>query len=416
MLYHKIKKNFFSIIIPTYNDSSGFINETIKTCIDQDYDNYEVIVYQDKIINNVKYKIENFGSPKLKFFGGSQRLSITKNWEAAINTSSGDYIIFLGHDDGMLLHALRDLNIIINETNAKLIKYERLNFNIEHKIYLEIPLIRSNYHINGKKLIKDVINFKKSYTSLPMMYNSVVSKDLIFKLKSTTGKIFDSKNPDIYSGFALAYLSKKILTIGRPMAINTGTSESLGIIMNKNENLITEKEAKRKIEYLDLFKKDGIKDHEKIPNLNVIQSKVLDAFMFAKDNLFKNDSSMNFSKKRFIKTVIKLKQRRVDTNWEIFYSKILKYISNQFFLKIWFKREYRKKSLANTKKKDRIFGLSNCKTYLNINPKKFNLNNSYDVAIFYENLLNMKENNIKMNNLIKTLIDKLRSIFMILFR
>jgi len=411
-----MKKKNFSIVIPTYNDSSKFIGDTIKSCLDQNYDNYEIIVYQDKIINNVKKMIESFGSPKIKFFGGNKRLSITKNWEAAINTCKGDYIIFLGHDDAMLLHALRDLNIIINETNAKLIKYERLNFNIEHEIYLKIPLMRNNYQINSKKLINDVINFKKSYTSLPMMYNSVSSKDLIFKLKSITGKIFDSKNPDIYSGFALAYLSKKILTIGRPMAINTGTAESLGIIMNKNEALISEKEAKRKLEYLDLFKKDGIKDHKSIPNLDIIQSKVLDAFMFAKDNLFKNDTSFNYSKKKFIKKVIRFKLKRADTDWEIFYSQICKYISNQIFLKIWFEKEFKKKSLPVIKKKDQIYGLINYDTFLNIDPKKFNLKNSYDAAIFYENLLNMKKKNIKIDNFTKILITKFKTIYMILFR
>lgn len=186
--------------------------------------------------------------------------------------------------------------------------------------------------------------------------------------------------------------------------------------MNKNEALISEKEAKRKLEYLDLFKKDGIKDHKSIPNLDIIQSKVLDAFMFAKDNLFKNDTSFNYSKKKFIKKVIRFKLKRADTDWEIFYSQICKYISNQIFLKIWFEKEFKKKSLPVIKKKDQIYGLINYDTFLNIDPKKFNLKNSYDAAIFYENLLNMKKKNIKIDNFTKILITKFKTIYMILFR
>ena len=301
-----MKEFYFSIVIPTYNDSSGFIGSTIETCLSQYYENYEIIVYQDKIFPSVEKKINSYSSSRLKFYGGSKRLSITENWELALDKCKGEYVLFLGHDDGLLFNALRDLNIVVNITKEKLIRYERINFDmVDSSItepHIDIPLIRGNYKKSGIRLIYDIINFKKSYTALPMLYNSIVHRDLLKKLKNLTGRVFASRNPDVYTGFALAYLSKNFFDIGKPMAINTGTVHSMGIsILAKEENDKTKDEVNKEREYISLFEEQGIDHHPEIPDFNTVYNHVLEAFMTAKDNIFPFKSKFKFNKKNFYK-------------------------------------------------------------------------------------------------------------------
>ena len=414
-----MKQIFFSIVIPTYNDSSKFIGPTIETCLEQNYKNYEVIVYQDKVEQNVKDKIKSYENVKLSFYSGDERLSITKNWEKAISFARGDYIIFLGHDDGLLQHALRDLNKIINKFKFKLIRYERLNLNLGYygtKSYFEIPLIRGNHIKNGKKIIKEVINFKKNYTELPMLYNSAVSKELIQKLKSVSGNVFDSKNPDIYSGISLAYISNKFFSVGRPMIVNTGSSNSVGMLMSKFEKNQSVDKKKLKDEYIGLFKKDKINNHNLVPDFGTIHNKVLDSFMIAKDNFIITDKKIDFDKKRFIEKVIKFKQKREDTNWILVFDEINKFISSEPYLKKWFKKKFKIIYLSFLKNKNKKFGLTHDKTFLNINPDQFNISNSLEAAKFYENLLNYKNNELKLNSFADNIVSKLRIIYRILFK
>ena len=62
------------------------------------------------------------------------------------------------------------------------------------------------------------------------------------------------------------------------------------------------------------------------------------------------------------------------------------------------------------------FGLTHNSTFININPTKFNLNNSYDAAKFYESMFDMKNKKIIIENFKNTLLSKCKTIFRVLFR
>ena len=53
---------------------------------------------------------------------------MTDNWERAVSFATGEYVIVIGDDDGMLLHALTDIERIISQTNARLIRWERVGY------------------------------------------------------------------------------------------------------------------------------------------------------------------------------------------------------------------------------------------------------------------------------------------------
>lgn len=106
----------FSIIIPNYNDPR--IRRTIKSIVDQDYDNYEIIVV-DSCSNNeeVTNCYQEFASNIGKLIVEKDR-GIFDALNKGITASSGDYIYLLGSDDYLIgKSALTDVSNVIDDNS-----------------------------------------------------------------------------------------------------------------------------------------------------------------------------------------------------------------------------------------------------------------------------------------------------------
>lgn len=106
---------FISILIASFN-AENYIEETLNSCIKQNYDNFEIIIADDcsadaslEIINNwiSKTKVE-YPTVRCELISSSINQGITKNFNNALQTASGEWIKCLGSDDLLLPNALKD--------------------------------------------------------------------------------------------------------------------------------------------------------------------------------------------------------------------------------------------------------------------------------------------------------------------
>lgn len=92
-----MNKPFISIIIPIYN-CSQYILRLLNSILEQDFDNYEIIVVDDGSTDNLNTVLSTISDPKIKFFhkknGG---VSDARNF--GISKSDGKYILFADADD-----------------------------------------------------------------------------------------------------------------------------------------------------------------------------------------------------------------------------------------------------------------------------------------------------------------------------
>jgi glycosyltransferase involved in cell wall biosynthesis len=86
-----------SILIPTYNGHK-YIQETIDSCLNQTHTNVEVVVIDDGSSDNTRKLLTEY-SDKINLIFNSVNLGFTKNINKLVRESTGDYLIFLGHDD-----------------------------------------------------------------------------------------------------------------------------------------------------------------------------------------------------------------------------------------------------------------------------------------------------------------------------
>jgi len=92
-------KPLISIIIPTYNGEK-FIDKTIKSCLNQTYENIEIIIINDNSKDNTEKIIYEFlYDQRIKYIKNKRNLGIVKNVNMGYRESKGKYVISLGHDD-----------------------------------------------------------------------------------------------------------------------------------------------------------------------------------------------------------------------------------------------------------------------------------------------------------------------------
>lgn len=86
-----------SIIIPLHN-SEAFIKETIQSCLNQSYQNIEVIVVENGSTDNSFGIVQSLNDKRLQLFKiETPNAAAARNY--GLNKAAGDYIMFLDADD-----------------------------------------------------------------------------------------------------------------------------------------------------------------------------------------------------------------------------------------------------------------------------------------------------------------------------
>src|SRR4051794_10427964 len=98
----------FSILLPTRNRTE-YLSHAVYTILNQDYDNWEAIVSDNHSEQDIAAYVASLGEPRIKYFRTNGFVSVTENWNTALEKSSGDYVIMLGDDDGLLSGYLRKI-------------------------------------------------------------------------------------------------------------------------------------------------------------------------------------------------------------------------------------------------------------------------------------------------------------------
>lgn len=381
----------FSVVIPT-RERHETLKHTLRTCLAQNFDSYEIIVCDNYSSSATKEVVDEFQSPRIKYIRSSEPLAMSLNWELAVSHTSGEYVIIIGDDDGLLFHALRDIDYLLDVLGVKVLRWERIYYEwpnvaladsrlavLANKI--NIPLVRGSSLIKAHQVISKVANNLLDYQKLPMLYNSAIHRDLINLLREKTGRIFSASCPDLYSGFAFAYLAKNYASIGRPMSINGSSPKSNGLstVVLKSKNSIAE-------EFHKLNKTVNLDFHSKIPNIPVLPAIIADNFQKTKDNLFPNEVSLSINRKQLIKKCVMALNAETKEEWNEKMLLIRDSLKDDLKLERWFNSQFLTLNpspyLTNITINPFPKGFDGMN--INLDGADFNIKNVFDVAEFYE--------------------------------
>lgn len=103
-----------SVILPTYNHAH-FLNRAIRSVLDQDYTNYEVIVIDNHSQDNTDEVVQSFVDPRVTLLKIHNNGVIASSRNMGIQAAKGEWLAFLDSDDWWSSNKLQNCIEHIND-------------------------------------------------------------------------------------------------------------------------------------------------------------------------------------------------------------------------------------------------------------------------------------------------------------
>jgi hypothetical protein len=240
---------------------------------------------------------------------------MSENWERAVQQARGEYVTVLGDDDGLLLHALAEADALIRDTGTMALRWA-LTFYRWPDVAADLapsllyaPLSQGSLWRDGLTTIREVAAGRRHYAELPSVYCSFVSSDVLEALRKRAGRVFCSRTPDVYSGFAIAAEVGRFVSVSRPAAIAGSSMQSNGEAMLRKE-----KGADVARDYVDLNDRFGFGWHSRAPFVaGSLPALIVEAFEQARDH-FPALSRITVDRQQVIQRIIGERATQVGRN------------------------------------------------------------------------------------------------------
>ncbi len=189
---------FFSIIIPVYNKET-FLENTIKSVLQQSFTDFELIVINDGSTDNSESKIKSFSDPRIKYLkkenGG---VSTARN--LGIETAAASYITFIDADDYWYPNFLEEMVSSIEQFPDQHI------FSAAIEVETEKTVFPAQYSIVKEKE-KEVVNYFDASMKTTAICTScaVFHKSVFEKVGNFDVDIRSGQDTDMWIRIGLRY-------------------------------------------------------------------------------------------------------------------------------------------------------------------------------------------------------------------
>ena len=173
-----MNKPLFSVIIPTYN-SSKTITKTVFSVLNQNYQNFEIILVDDGSTDNTVSNVELISDSRIKIFKIKRSGGPAKPRNYGINKSKSNWICFLDSDDLWENNKLETLSKSIKKYNFDILchneyiqksnkitiaKYGPFKKEFYKSLLIEGNSLSTSATMLSKKfLLKNNLKFNESY-------------------------------------------------------------------------------------------------------------------------------------------------------------------------------------------------------------------------------------------------------------
>jgi glycosyltransferase involved in cell wall biosynthesis len=221
-----------SIIIPT-RERAETLFFTIQTALNQTSDGYEVVISDNFSQDNTREVVDSFGDPRLMYFNTGRRLSMSDNWEFALQKARGEYVIYIGDDDAVMPGAIKRLEVLIHEYQSDMYMWEP-------PIYLwpiddrkaaiaYLPAVQPVHEMNLQKMASFVIaQGGWRYYRIPGTYHAAASMKILDMIRRKTGRVFHTTQPDIFTSMATPVFAKTCVNTGMAITMHGSSAKSNG--------------------------------------------------------------------------------------------------------------------------------------------------------------------------------------------
>lgn len=220
------ERPILSIVIPSRNRAKYAIS-CIQSILGIKDNRIEIVVHDNSDTNELEQFItKNINDKRLIYCYDSTLMSTVDNFNNAMNYVHGEYICFIGDDDGINPEII-DAAIWAKKKNIDvLVSKILMGYNWPNDSH------SGNFHIypfSGRWISVNVENELKGFLSdggvhyleynLPKIYHGVVRKECFDKVKDKIGYYFGGLSVDIFSSIAISLVAQNVVAIDYPLTI-----------------------------------------------------------------------------------------------------------------------------------------------------------------------------------------------------
>ena len=231
---HSSLSPLLSLIIPT-RERADTLALTLATALEQQSHDYELIVSDNASADHTRAVVDRLADARVRYVNTGQRLSMCGNYEFALEHARGDYVIFIGDDDAVIPGAIDHLLSLFRSATEKLIHMWPLHTydwpvadrpgRVAYLAPVHAPSV-----LDLKAKARFVVRKGGwKYYELPSPYHAAIPRHLLDEIRSRTGRVFHSTQPDVFTAMAIPALADRAINIGFSITFNGRSPRSNGL-------------------------------------------------------------------------------------------------------------------------------------------------------------------------------------------
>jgi glycosyltransferase involved in cell wall biosynthesis len=281
----------FSILLPT-RDRLELLKLALESVRLQDYPDWEIVISDNASSEQVCTHMTSIGDPRIRCYRTDSLLPVTENWNAVLERSTGDYIIMLGDDDGLMRGCLSRAKALVEEWDHPDAIYTEA---CQYAYPGVIPghaegFIQFGYNafLQGAsrpfRLPRETaLDMVRASTRFRLRYgynmqHFIFSRQLVEALRPK-GPFFQSPYPDYYAANAILLAAKTVVANPTPLVMIGISPKSFGFYYFNNRESVG-------VAFLRNFASDAIR--ERLRGTLVPGSNMNDSWLYAMETLAQN--------------------------------------------------------------------------------------------------------------------------------
>lgn len=237
----------FSVVIPTHN-RLDLLRDAIETVVRQDYADWELVVFDNASTDDIAGHVAGLADRRIRYARSGEFLPVTGSWNSAIELATGDYVVFLGDDDGLAPRYFSRISSIIGEFHSPEVLYcaiyqflhpgvapwDRQGYVADLRngfffVGRDAPFVLSAEE--ARRAVRGSIGLRRNFTFNIQAF--ALSRALLARLRAD-GPIFRSPFPDYYLANIALAKSQSTVVVPLPMSIAGVSAVSFGFTLFNN--------------------------------------------------------------------------------------------------------------------------------------------------------------------------------------
>jgi len=228
-----------SLVIPT-RERAELLGPCLDAALAIDDPGLEIVVSDNASADGTAELVSSLTDSRLRYVNTGQRVSMRQNFETALAAATGEYVIFIGDDDGIYTGGLALLRDVIERERPEAVSWDLVHYTwpstrpghecgfINIKAQNVFGGIR---HKPAPRLLDDFCQARiRNYKDGANIYHGCISRDLIETVRNANGgTYFGGAIPDVYACIAnLAHLRSDLLWLRHPVTFGGASDRSNG--------------------------------------------------------------------------------------------------------------------------------------------------------------------------------------------